>query len=92
MLINRKEKDMSDVTVRSWKKSIPVKGRTKYDGRICFGVQYFTDPQDAEAFAAAVEEEGACYNGGWFHGMPCGRDKSFDHTDAEGVKWLAVTF
>jgi hypothetical protein len=73
-----------------WKKGAPV-GRYKPESRICFGLMYFTVEKDADRFAKLVEKAGDTYNGGWYHGAPCGRDNSFDHTDQEGVRWYAVT-
>lgn len=46
------------------------------DERISFGIKWFLTEEDAQAYAKA--HSGATYNGGWFHGMSCGRDKSWD--------------
>jgi hypothetical protein len=46
------------------------------DERISFGIKWFLSEDDAKAYAKA--HSGATYNGGWFHGMACGRDKSWD--------------
>ena len=64
----------------------------KRDSRICFGIHYFATEAEAEAAAAIVRERGDTYNGGFFDGMPCGRDSGFDHVDREtGEKVYAVT-
>lgn len=64
----------------------------KIDSRICFGISYFDNEKDADTYAAHVRSLGLTYNGGWFHGMPCGRDKSFDHIEKDtGVQLYAVT-
>jgi len=68
------------------------KGRTKCDVRICFAIEWYELEEDAELANKLTRKAGNCYNGGWFHGMPCGRDRGFDHTDDEGTKWYAVTF
>lgn len=46
------------------------------DERISFGIKWFLSEDDAKAYAKA--HSGATYNGGWFHGMACGRDESWD--------------
>lgn len=64
----------------------------KRDSRICFGIHYFATEADAKAAAAIVRKRGDTYNGGHFHGMPCGRDTGFDHVDRDtGEKVYAVT-
>ena len=76
----------------SWpSNSPPPKGRWKSDSRICFGIFYFDNEEDAKVCASRVRKDGRTYNGGWFHGMPCGREPSRDYTDTAGVKWYAVT-
>lgn len=63
----------------------------KRDGRICFGISYFKTETDAAAYAADVRERGLTYNGGYFDGMSCGRDTSFDHVDPVLGQLYAVT-
>jgi hypothetical protein len=58
----------------------------KIESRIAFGISYFATEAEAEEYAAEVEKQRRTYNGGFFHGMPCGRAKQFDH---EGL--FAVT-
>jgi hypothetical protein len=71
---------------------VKTKGRTQGECRICFGINWFELEDDATAVDASVRKQGLTYNGGWFHGMACGRDRSFDFTDADGVRWYAVTY
>jgi hypothetical protein len=54
-------------------------------------VFYFVREAEAEDFAGQVELEGRVYNGGFFDGMPCGRETSRDFTNQQGVKLYAVT-
>jgi hypothetical protein len=67
-----------------------LKGETKYDGRICFSLQFFTHEEDAAACAQEVWNKGLTYNGGWLDGRQCGREPQFDH-DADGKHWIAVS-
>lgn len=63
----------------------------KRDARICFGIAYFSNDADARAYAADVKRRGLTYNGGYFDGMPCGRDVTFDYVDATLGTLFAVT-
>lgn len=63
----------------------------KRESRICFGISYFATEAEAETYAAQVKAAGRTYNGGFFHGMPCGRDKAFDHVDPVHGQVFAVT-
>ena len=64
----------------------------KSESRTCFGVEYFTSEADADRYAQQVRDSGQTYNGGFFHGLPCGRSAAMDHTDpATGVRYYAVT-
>ncbi len=74
-------------TKRQAKLPVPVKTQS----RICFGIAWFSTLSDAMTYAAYVEAKGYTYNGGFFHGMGCGRDESFDYTDAVLGKLYAVT-
>lgn len=73
------------------KKTATVPVPVKQDSRICFGIAYFTTLADADAYAAHVRATGRTYNGGYFHGMPCGRDKTWDHVDATHGQLYGVT-
>jgi hypothetical protein len=72
-------------------KKQPVPEYAKYDSRICFGIAYFTTEADADRYAAHVHEQGRTYNGGYFHGMSCGREKKWDHVDPKLGQLYAVT-
>ena len=63
----------------------------KRDDRICFGLAFFVTEAEADEYAVNVQAAGRKYNGGYFHGMDCGRSKGFDHTDEDGVQYYAVT-
>lgn len=62
------------------------------DIRTAFAIAWFFDEEKANEFNLHVLAKGYTYNGGWFHGMPCGRDKSWDATSKDGRKLYAVTF
>ena len=64
----------------------------KVDVRICFALAWFKTEAEAKVFAEEVEKSGATYNGGFYHGMTCGRDKSWDYKDEELGQLYAVTF
>lgn len=64
----------------------------KTEGRICFGIAWFDNEEDAATYHKHVRSTGHTYNGGYFHGMPCGRESRFDYFDKELNKQLyAVT-
>jgi hypothetical protein len=63
----------------------------KVDSRICFGIMYFTSEADADLMGKHVMEQGRTYNGGYMHGVPCGREASRDYVDAELGQLYAVT-
>lgn len=63
----------------------------KIDSRICFSIEYFVTEVEADAYALIVRKRGDTYNGGFFHGMPCGRDKTWDYTDETLGPLFAVT-
>lgn len=58
--------------------------------RTCFGIAWFYNIHEAEKYSEFVKKAGHTYNGGYFHGMSCGRDPGFDTTGPEG-KLFAVT-
>jgi len=68
-----------------------IDGCVYYDGRICFGIALFDDESKADAYDTKVRAKDTRYNGGWFHGRPCGRDKSWDTDHESGIKLFAVT-
>lgn len=59
--------------------------------RSCFGIEYFDTIEKATAYAEYISLRGDTYNGGFFHGMACGRDAGFDYKTKEGVQLFAVT-
>lgn len=71
--------------------SVPPPQPVKSESRICFGIKWFSSEADAQAYAKVVQERGETYNGGYFHGMPCGRDKGFDYVDDTLGPLYAVT-
>lgn len=60
------------------------------DGRCAFALEWYDDEAEAEARGREVREAGHTYNGGWFHGTPCGREPRFD-TTRDGKTLYAVT-
>lgn len=58
------------------------------DSRSCFGVYFYDHEAKALVADLGIRVRGDTYNGGFFHGMPCGRDRSFDHADSN---FYAVT-
>mgnify|MGYP003151882282 FL=1 len=69
-----------------------TKGRSHYDVRICFGIAWYELEEDADRAAALTKKQRNCYNGGYYHGVACGRETGWDFTDDDGAKWLGVTF
>ena len=63
----------------------------KHDSRICFGLEYYATEEEAEKRAKQVRKLGYTYNGGFFDGMPCGREKQFDHDDPKHGRLYAVS-
>jgi hypothetical protein len=49
------------------------------DSRTCFGIEFYDSEEKAHIAHLISRMQGNTYNGGWFHGMACGRDKSFDY-------------
>lgn len=77
---------------RSKKAAEKLPEPVKIDSRICFTINYFRTKEEAARYAAFVRRQGYTYNGGWFHGRPCGREETWDHTDkATGERLYAVT-
>ena len=73
------------------KKNVVVPKPDKMEQRICFGISWFKSLDAAMAYHRYVVEQGYTYNGGWYHGMPCGRDSNFDYFDKELGQLFAVT-
>lgn len=77
------------MTQRARKPALPKP--VKFDSRICFSIAYFASEADAERYAEHVRAMGYTYNGGWFDGMACGRDQTWDHIDPKLGQLYAVT-
>jgi hypothetical protein len=69
----------------------PLPKPVKRDSRICFSIAFFASEDDALLYAEDVKKRGCTYNGGYFHGMACGRNNTFDHVDPEHGQLFAVT-
>lgn len=83
---------MAVITKTSHKNGVcGIDGCVEYDSRICFGIAMFDDEAKADAYDEKVRANGNTYNGGWYHGMRCGRSKSWDGPNKEGVMLFAVT-
>jgi hypothetical protein len=54
------------------------------DSRICFGIHFYDTEEKARYATLITQVQGNTYNGGWFHGMACGRDTSFDYIVTQG--------
>lgn len=63
----------------------------KTSSRTCFGIEWFATEAEATARSETVRARGDRVNGGFYDGMSCGRDVSFDFTDNNGVRHYAVT-
>lgn len=60
---------------------------TQKQGRISFQLAWFEDEQTAVEFETVVMKLEHRYNGGFNHGMLCGREKPFD-----GANGFAVSY
>lgn len=58
---------------------------------IAIGVVYLASEEDAAAWDEHVRGTGQAYNGGYYDGMPCGREPGRDFADEEHGKLYAVT-
>lgn len=55
------------------------------DSRVSFGIVFFLTEEDADLYAAHQSAAGgARYNGGYCHGMSCGRDRGHDFEPSSG--------
>lgn len=64
----------------------------RIDSRTCFAIAYFATEEEAISFGKHVAAKGETYWGGFYHGMPCGRAKSWDVTSQDGTTLYAATF
>ena len=69
----------------------PAPVPVEVDVRISFGIKWFATEAEAMEQHEIERKFGSTFNGGWYHGMPCGRDDSWDKT-VNGVKLYACTF
>lgn len=69
----------------------PVPQPVLRDSRIAIGISYFLTEEEADAYAENVVARGVTYNGGYFHGMPCGREPGRDYDHPEHGRLYAVT-
>ena len=81
----------SYLTKKELARMYELRKKAEYDGRICFCIYWHTNEAEAEEHGALVRKAGYTYNGGYFHGTGCGREKYRDYTDKEGVRHYAVT-
>lgn len=66
--------------------------RVEYEGRICFGLEYFDTEERAIERGKEIAAAGHTYNGGMFHGRTCGREPQFDYTHPKtGKRRYAVS-
>lgn len=63
----------------------------RQDSRTCFGINWYATEEEADQVAEAVRARGETYNGGFLHGTPCGRDKTWDVVKDGVVVEFAVT-
>jgi len=63
----------------------------RLDSRICFAIKWYATEKEADEMGAYSRAIGNTYNGGMFHGMACGRDKSWDMKDENGNMIYAIT-
>ena len=73
------------------KRLVELPKAVDHDQRICFGISFFKTEDDAKLYDQFVRRRGTTYHGGFFHGMPCGRDASFDYVHKDHGKLYAVT-
>jgi len=78
------------LTDRTWSPMPEVKAQAS-EARTCFAISWYTDEADAKKVADYVNLKGFTYNGGWYHGMECGREARFDFIGADGKLYYAVT-
>jgi hypothetical protein len=60
-----------------------------HESRICFGISWYASERDAWIADRLIRARGVTYNGGFYDGMPCGRDSAWDRRDEDGnvVAW-----
>lgn len=78
--------------IRDARETLPSPVRS--ESRTAFGLLYFATEAEAEIYGEHVLQRGDTYNGGFYHGMACGRDRSFDHDaviEGQTVRLYAVS-
>jgi hypothetical protein len=65
--------------------------KIREESRICFGLVWFDNEKEAMEYAKEVHKKGATYNGGYYDGMACGRERGFDYELPDGRKAYAVS-
>lgn len=53
-------------------------GPIQKDGRCAFCISWYATEEQADKAGQIIFNRNDSYNGGFFHGAPCGRDKTFD--------------
>ena len=67
-----------DVYLRSRSGKL-AENATDQESRICFGIIWFETEEEAIEYGQLMNALGVTYNGGFYHGMPCGRDSTWDN-------------
>lgn len=91
-MAKRQEKWKDPLTKRERERMNELGKTGRRDGRICLSIMWFDNEADADEFGRLSTKEGNTYNGGYFHGMACGREGARDYTDKDGVRWYAATY
>ena len=63
----------------------------KTSSRSSFSIHWYATEYDANLIGAIVRAQGISYNGGFYHGRNCGRDRSWDYMDDTHGMLYAVT-
>lgn len=82
------ERKFGTITTMDGRDLIPI----RLDSRIAMSVMWFTKESEANEAGKIITEQGNYYNGGWYHGMLCGRETRFDYVNEQNVQLYAVTF
>jgi hypothetical protein len=84
-LITKKPDNKAFKTDRRWT-------AIKIEHRSSLSIAWFDTEEEATSFGDHIEAIGEVYCGGFFDGMPHGRDTGFDITREDGTKLFAATF
>ena len=68
---------------------LPTPTPVAHESRICFGISWYATERDAWIADRLIRARGITYNGGFYDGMPCGRDSAWDRRDENGdtIAW-----